>query len=175
MLCVHWVSVQVWGKPVSRYPVIQSVCLQANDLLRSRTKGFEIRWNSQLIDVTQVYMNLLWFENLLLMRLWVWNAYLVLLWNGALAYPRALLYSGGPLFREFWQLTIPLMMPSYIYVYVYDKLFRWRTEISDFAYAFPSMYVFFLVNIFFNFYNEFFFCPHFKHFFSDFCVFKIFF
>ena len=67
------------------------------------------------------------------------------------------------------------MMPSYIYVYVYDKLFRWRTEISDFAYAFPSMYVIFLVNIFFNFDNEFFFYPHFKHFFSDFRVFKIFF
>ena len=28
-------------------------------------------------------MSLLWFENLLLMRLWVWNAYLVLLWNRA--------------------------------------------------------------------------------------------
>ena len=53
-------------------------------------------------------MNLLWFENLLLMRLWVWNAYLVLLWNRALAYPRALLPSGGPLSREFWQLTTPL-------------------------------------------------------------------
>ena len=53
-------------------------------------------------------MNLLWFENLFLMRLWVWNAYLVLLWNRALAYPRALLPSGGPLSREFWQLTTPL-------------------------------------------------------------------
>ena len=53
-------------------------------------------------------MNLLWFENLLLMRLWVWNAYLVLLWNRALAYPRALLPSGGPLSREFCQLTTPL-------------------------------------------------------------------
>ena len=42
-----------------------------------------------LIDVAQVFMNLLWFEFLLLMRLWVWNAYLVLLWNRALAYPRA--------------------------------------------------------------------------------------
>ena len=68
-------------------------------------------WDSMellLIDVAQVYMNLLWFENLLLMRLWVWNAYLVLLWNRALAYPRALLHYGGPLSREFWQLTIPL-------------------------------------------------------------------
>ena len=53
-------------------------------------------------------MNLLWFENLLLMRLWVWNAYLVLLWNRALDYPRALLPSGGPLSCEFWQLTTPL-------------------------------------------------------------------
>ena len=53
-------------------------------------------------------MNLLWFENLLLMRLWVWNVYLVLLWNRALAYPQALLPSGGPLSREFWQLTTPL-------------------------------------------------------------------
>ena len=53
-------------------------------------------------------MNLLWFENLLLMGLWVWNAYLVLLWNRALAYPRALLPSGGPLSREFWQLITPL-------------------------------------------------------------------
>ena len=68
-------------------------------------------WDSMellLIDVAQVYMNLLWFENLLLMRLWVWNAYLVLLWNRALAYPRALLPSGGPLSHEFWQLTTPL-------------------------------------------------------------------
>ena len=55
-------------------------------------------------------MNLLWYEKLLLMRLWVWNAYLVLLWNRALAYPRALLPSGGPLSREFWQLTIPLTL-----------------------------------------------------------------
>ena len=70
-------------------------------------------WDSMellLIDVAQVYMNLLWFENLLLMRLWVWNAYLVLLWNRALAYPRALLPSGGPLSREFWQLTTPLIV-----------------------------------------------------------------
>ena len=68
-------------------------------------------WDSMellLIDFAQVYMNLLWFENLLLMRLWVWNAYLVLLWNRPLAYPRALLHFGGPLSREFWQLTIPL-------------------------------------------------------------------
>ena len=53
-------------------------------------------------------MNLLWFMNLLSMRLWVWNAYLVLLWNRDLAYPWALLPSGGPLSREFWQLTTPL-------------------------------------------------------------------
>ena len=38
------------------------------------------------------YMNLLWFENLLLMRLWVWNAYLVLLWNRALALRNILMY-----------------------------------------------------------------------------------
>ena len=29
---------------------------------------------------------------------------------GDLAYPRALLPSGGPLSREFWQLTTPLML-----------------------------------------------------------------
>ena len=29
------------------------------------------------------------------------NAYLVLLWNRALAYPRAILHSGGPLSHEF--------------------------------------------------------------------------
>ena len=58
-------------------------------------------------------MNLLWFENLLLMRLWVWNAYLVLLWNKALAYPRALLPSGGPLSCEFWQLTTPLTIQKF--------------------------------------------------------------
>ena len=46
------------------------------------------------------------------MRLWVLNAYLVLLWNRALAYPRALLPSGGPLSREFWQLTTPLRQSS---------------------------------------------------------------
>ena len=53
--------------------VIQSMCLQINDQLRARAKGFG---NYYLIDVAQVYMN---FENLLLMRLWVWNTYLVLL------------------------------------------------------------------------------------------------
>ena len=41
-------------------------------------------------------MDSLWFGNLLLMRRWVWNAYLVLLLNRAYAYPRALLHSGGP-------------------------------------------------------------------------------
>ena len=57
------------------------------------------------------YMNLLWFVNLLLMRLRVWNAYLVLLWNMALAYPRAPLHSEGmSLSREFCQLTIPLKL-----------------------------------------------------------------
>ena len=85
------------------HAVIQSVCLQASDQVGVRAKCFEL-----LTHVAQVYMNLLWFENLLLMRLWVWNAYLVLLWNRALAYPRALLPSGGPLSREFWQLTTPL-------------------------------------------------------------------
>ena len=53
-------------------------------------------------------MNLLWFGNLLFMRLWVWNAYSILLWNRALAYPRALLHSGGPMSCEFWHSTKPL-------------------------------------------------------------------
>ena len=66
-------------------------------------------------------MNLLSFENLLLMRLLVWNAYLVLLWNRALAYPRALLPSGGPLSREFWQLTTPLTygFPEFFFFFFY--------------------------------------------------------
>ena len=32
----------------------------------------------------------------------------IIMQNRALAYPRALLPSGGPLSREFWQLTTPL-------------------------------------------------------------------
>ena len=68
-------------------------------------------------------MNLLWFENLLLMRLWVWNTYLVLLWNRDLAYPRALLPSGGPLSREFWQLITPLMPLIILYFWPWNILF----------------------------------------------------
>ena len=71
VLCSLGVGTSVGSTCFEIPAVIQSVCLQASDLLRSRTKGFEIRWNYQLIDVAQVYMSLLWFENLLLMRLWV--------------------------------------------------------------------------------------------------------
>ena len=81
-----------------------------------------------LIDVAQVYMNLLWFENLLLIRLWVWNTYLVLLWNRALAYPRALLHSGGPLSRKFWQLTIPLNMSKLRY---FVRLLSYKYKTSN--------------------------------------------
>ena len=82
-------------------------------------------------------MNLLWFENLLLMRLWVWNAYLVLLWNRALAYPRALLPSGGPLSREFWQLTTPLSRGR---VQVDSRIFpqiqtKWQFGLTPSAFA----------------------------------------
>ena len=105
MFCVYWVTIQTWGSSSFQIPaVIQSVCLQVGDQIGQKTRAL----NYYLIDVAQVYMNLLWFENLLLMRPWVWNAYLVLLWNRALASPRALLPSGGPLSREFWQLTTPL-------------------------------------------------------------------
>ena len=101
-----WQYIQAWESSSFQIPaVIQSVCLQVGDQVGQKTRAL----NYYLIDVAQVYMNLLWFENLLLMRLWVWNAYLVLLWNRALAYPRALLPSGGPLSREFWQLTTPLI------------------------------------------------------------------
>ena len=53
-------------------------------------------------------MDLLWFGNLLLMRRWVWNAYIVLLWYRTKAYWRALLHSGGPMSCKFWQLNTPL-------------------------------------------------------------------
>ena len=42
-------------------------------------------------------MNLLWFENLLLMRLWVWNAYLVSLWNRACGLPKGTIAFWGTL------------------------------------------------------------------------------
>ena len=105
MFCVYWVTIQTWGSSSFQIPaVIQSVCLQVGDQVGAKDKGFELlphRCRSSI-------MNLLWFVNLLLMRLWVWNAYLVLLWNRALAYSRTPLPSGGPLSREFWQLTTPL-------------------------------------------------------------------
>ena len=101
MFCVCWdVNISLGSSSFNIPAVIQSVCLQASDRVGARAKSFEL--------LTQVYMNLLWFENLLLMRLWVWNAYLVLLWNRALAYPQAPLSSGGPLSHKFWQLTTPL-------------------------------------------------------------------
>ena len=100
-----WQYIQVWGSSSFQIPaVMQSVCLQVGDQVGAKTRAL----NYYLIDGAQVYMNLLWFENFLLMRLWVWNAYLVLFLNRALAHPRALLPSGGPLSREFWQLTTPL-------------------------------------------------------------------
>ena len=109
MFCAYWVSVQAWGSVCFEIPtVIESVCLQVNDQLRK--PGLRVLALMELLTHicrSSIY-DLLWFGNLLLMRLWVWNAYLVLLWNRAWAYPRALLHSGGPLSCEFWQLTIPL-------------------------------------------------------------------
>ena len=92
-------------------------------------------------------MNLLWFENLLLVGLWVWNAYLVLLWNRALAYPRALLPSGGPLSREFWQLTTPLIVSFFSMLpaskntwWTYIIRFRWWSGVGgDTASARPDV------------------------------------
>ena len=85
------------------------------------------------MDVAQVYINLLWFENLLLMRLWVWSAYLVVLWNRALAYPWALLPTGGPLSCEFWQLTIPLSF------FAHKTIWSWPlAAILNFGYIFKK-------------------------------------
>ena len=100
MFCVYWdVNINLWSSSFNIPAVIQSVCLQASDQVGARAKSFEL-----LTHRCRSSMNLLWFENLLLMRLWVWNAYLVLLWN------RALLPSGGPLSRKFWQLTTLLKL-----------------------------------------------------------------
>ena len=104
MFCVYWVTIQTWSSSFQIPAVIQSVCLQVGDQVGAKDKGFELllhRCRSSIYE-------LLWFESLLLMRLWVLNAYLVLLLNRALAYPPALLPSGGPLSREFWQLSTPL-------------------------------------------------------------------
>ena len=46
---------------------------------------------------------------------------MVLLWNRALAYPRAPLHSGGPLSREFWQLTTPLSIGDFVIRLTMDK------------------------------------------------------
>ena len=94
------------GQAVSKSPSNTVSLFASRRPSRGKRQGL---WIINSYILTQVYMILLWFENLLLMRLWVWNAYLVLLWNRALAYPRALLPSGGPLSREFWQLTTPLI------------------------------------------------------------------
>ena len=60
-----------------------------------------------------------------LMRLWVWNTYLVLLWNRALAYPWAPLPSGGLLSCEFWQLTTPLNFVLRVAPENYDAYYKY--------------------------------------------------
>ena len=103
----HWRNVQyLRGSPPAQQT--PNICIKFIQC-PPKEPGLRASALMELIDIAQVYMNLLWFENLLLMTLLVINAYLVLLWNRALAYPRALYHSGGPLSCEFWQLTIPLM------------------------------------------------------------------
>ena len=62
MFCVYWVTIQAWGSSSFQIPaVIQSVCLQVGDQVGAKDKGFELFLNFifELIDVAQVYMNLL--------------------------------------------------------------------------------------------------------------------
>ena len=43
MFCVYWVTIQAWGSSSFQIPtVIQSVCLQASDLVGANAKGFEL-------------------------------------------------------------------------------------------------------------------------------------
>ena len=43
MFCVYWVTIQAWGSSSFQIPaVIQSVCLQASDLVGAKAKGFKL-------------------------------------------------------------------------------------------------------------------------------------
>ena len=54
MFCVYWVTIQAWGSSSLQIPAeIQSVCLQVGDQVGAKALNYE------LIDVAQVYMNLL--------------------------------------------------------------------------------------------------------------------
>ena len=105
MFCVYWVTIQTWGSSSFQIPaVIQSVCLQVGDHVGAKDKGFELlphRCRSSIYELAVIW-ELALNEALGMKRIFV------LLWNRALAYPRTLLPSGGPLSREFWQLTTPL-------------------------------------------------------------------
>ena len=58
MFCVYGVSIQAWGQPVSTSPVIHSVCLQANDQVGAKAKGFELlthRCRSNIYDLAVIW------------------------------------------------------------------------------------------------------------------------
>ena len=113
----HWIIVQcLWERPPAAQQT-QDICIT---FIQRRPNVFDV--GPALHKVIQMFCDY-WvsiqafgvkqFPNprsrlIQSVGLWVWNAYLVLLWNRALAYPRALLPSGGPLSRGFWQLTTPL-------------------------------------------------------------------
>ena len=74
--------------------------------------------NYFLTDVAQVYIEFIWFGNLLLMRLCVWNAYTIIILAdkcgcGVICHCGMsrghCCILGTPLSSVFWQLTIPLM------------------------------------------------------------------
>ena len=102
MFCVYWVTIQAWGSSSFQIPaVMQSVCLQASDQVGAKVKGFELlthRCHSSIYEVAVIW-ELALNEALGIKRIF------------SLGYPRALLPSGGPLSREFWQLTTPLNKP----------------------------------------------------------------
>ena len=106
MFCVYWdVNTSLRSSSFNIPSVIQSVCLQASDQVGVRAKSFELLTH---ICRSSIYeLAVIW--ELALNEVWVWNAFLVLLWNRALAYPRHYCLLGEPLSREFWQLTTPLM------------------------------------------------------------------
>ena len=80
------------GVNTSLGSIIQSVCLQANEQVGVRAKGFELLTH-RCCSIYELILELALNEALGMKHL--------LLWNKALAYPRAQLHCGGPLSCEF--------------------------------------------------------------------------
>ena len=102
VLCLLGVDTSLGSSSFYIPAVIQPVCLQASDQVGARAKGFELlthRYRSSIYELAVIW-ELALNEASGMKRIFSIRT---------LAYPRALLPSGGPLSREFWQLTTPLI------------------------------------------------------------------